>query len=78
MNVNIYLEDELAKQLDELAKITGRSRNMLIREAVRDWIKYHNTKQWPKAVLNFKGCKDMPPFESLRNELIAPKEDPFE
>ncbi len=77
MNVNVYLEDPLAAQLDKIAKQTGKSRNMLIREAVRDWVTHHHAKQWPKSILNFKGCKDMPPFESIRNELLPAKEDPF-
>jgi len=34
-------------------------------------------KQWPKSVLEFTGFPDMPPFESGRDELLPPCEDPF-
>lgn len=77
MNINIYIEDSLGNYLNQYAKQNGKSRNALIREAVKEWVAHHGTKQWPVSVLNFSGVKDMPAFESYRDELLSPKEDPF-
>jgi len=57
MNINIYLEDSLTKSLTRHAKKSKRSRNDLIREAI---------KEWPESILNFNGIDDATPFESDR------------
>ena len=77
MNISIYLEDPLAKQLNLYAKLIHTSRNTIIREAIKEWIKQHQTKQWSSAIMDFKGIPDMPTFESHRNELSPPQTDPF-
>lgn len=77
MNVNVYLEDALARQVMQYAKVLKKPRNMIIREAVKEWVIHHETKQWPKSILEFKGIKNIPAFESTRSELLPPKEDPF-
>ncbi len=77
MNINIYLEEDLAKELKDYSLETGQSRNGIIREAVREWISHHQAKTWPKSVLQFKGCPEMPTFESTREELLPPSEDPL-
>ncbi len=78
MNISIYLEDELSKKVRAQAKLLGKSRNAIIREAISEWLARRKTKHWPAAVLNFKGDPDFPRFESYRSELLPPKEDPFE
>jgi metal-responsive CopG/Arc/MetJ family transcriptional regulator len=77
MNVNVYLEDSLAKQLNQCAKNVKKPRNTIIREAVKEWIAHHQVKQWPKSIKEFNGIKKMPAFETYRNELELPKEDPL-
>lgn len=77
MNINIYLEDSLAKSLNHYVKETGQSRNAIIREAVQEYITAHQVTSWPDSVLKYKGTKGIEPFESHRDELIPPKEDPF-
>jgi len=77
MNINIYLEDFLAEEITAYSKNSGKTRNAVIREALKTWLKIQKKKQWPKAVLQYKGCPDWPPFESYRDELNPPKEDPF-
>lgn len=77
MNVNIYLEDKLAQELNQYAKEMGETRNALIRAAIREWLAAHRTHQWPHAVQSFEGVKNFPEFESYREELQEPKEDPF-
>jgi hypothetical protein len=77
MNVNVYLEDTLAHQLGRYAKSIHKPRNMIIREAVKEWLAHHEMKKWPKSILNFKGYPDFPAFESLRSDLHPSKEDPL-
>lgn len=77
MNINIYLEDKLAKSLNYYVKETGQSRNAIIREAVKEYITSHQEKKWPDSVLKYKGTKNTKAFESHRDELTPPKEDPF-
>lgn len=77
MNVNIYLEDSLAKSLDNSVKKSGQSRNAIIREAIKEWLLHHEVKKWPASILNFKGIANAPTFESYRDDLLPPKEDPF-
>ncbi len=78
MNINVYLEDSLAQSLNRQTKKLGKSRNAIIREAINAWIAHHEHKLWPNSILNFKGIQSMLPFESSRNELTQPKEDPLE
>jgi len=77
MNINIYIEDSLGNYLNQYARQTGKTRNALIREAVKEWIEHHGIKQWPTTVLKFSGIEDTPAFESFREELLPPKEDPL-
>ena len=77
MNINIYLEDSLGKQLNQYTKLIGKSRNAIIREAVKEWINLHGVKEWPSSILKFKGIDDTVSFESHRNDLLPPKEDPL-
>lgn len=77
MNINIYIEDRLGKQLNQCAKEVGKSRNTLVREALKEWLNHHAIKHWPSSVLNYKGHKKMPAFESTHHELMPPKKDPL-
>lgn len=76
MNFNVYLDDKTGAELSRLAKSLGKSRNALVRQAVEDWLK-HQEPHWPEAVLAFEGLPDMPPFESHRNGLRLPEDDPL-
>ena len=78
MNINIYIEDELAAQLNEKAQVFGKSRSAIVREAIKEWILSHKSKSWPKSVLKFSGCPEFRALESFRSELLQPDEDPFE
>jgi hypothetical protein len=77
MNINIYLEDSLGNYLNQYAKQSGKSRNALIREAVKEWVVHQGIKQWPDSVLTFSGIEEIPAFESYRDELLPPKENPL-
>jgi hypothetical protein len=77
MNINVYLEDPLGKALNKYAKIEGKTRNNIIREAVKEWVVHHHSKEWPNTVLKFQGVKDAPAFEATRDELLPPDEKPL-
>ena len=79
MNFNLYLDDQTAKELDRTAKKLGESRSGLIRKALREWLdkKTLGSPGWPMLILEWQGVPDMPPFESYRDELLAPREDAF-
>jgi predicted DNA-binding protein len=78
MNFNIYVPDELGKNLLCLSKETGKNRNTLIREALETYVFEHQHKQWSEMVLNFKGSdEDSIEFESFRSELKDEQRDIF-
>ncbi len=80
MNVNIYINDDLAKQLDYVMLSTHKKRNTLIQEAIADLIQNYKAQQWPESILKFKGIDGMSAwegFEEHRKELKEPNLDIF-
>ncbi len=77
MNFNIYLDDEAGKRLTHLARQCRKSRNALIRDAVDAWLERSEHKGWPDEVESFQGDPDSPAFETYREHLALPKDDPF-
>lgn len=77
MNLNVYLEDALASELNEYAKSAGHSRNAVIREAVKEYIVQHKVKVWTNTILQYEGIPDAVPFESYRDDLLPPDESPL-
>ncbi|WNF15344.1 CopG family transcriptional regulator [Microcystis aeruginosa] len=75
MNFNLYLEDELSRQLQALSRSTGKSQNALIREAIQLLITTKEQSQWSSTILNFQGVSDAIVFEAYREELSPPRED---
>lgn len=74
MNFNIYLEDKLGKELEEIAYNSGKSRNALIREAIQFWLSAQTKKEWSKKILEFQGLEESICFEAYREELLPPDE----
>ncbi|MDF1760550.1 MAG: ribbon-helix-helix domain-containing protein [Coxiellaceae bacterium] len=77
MNINVYIEDSLGKEVTANAKALGKTRNAIVREALKEWLQHHKANKWPKSVLQFEGVNNFPEFESYRDELNMPDEDPF-
>lgn len=77
MNFNLYLDDKTAAELDRTAKTLGETRSGLIRKALREWLdkKTLGSPGWPRAILEWNGAGDTPPFESYRDELLPPTDD---
>lgn len=76
MNFNVYLDNETARRLDALARATGSPRNAIVRNAVAAWLD-RVAGAWPELVREFPGNPSLAPFESLRDELGSPNDDPF-
>ncbi len=74
MNFNIYLEDELGKQLEKIVNSTGKPRNTLVREAIKTLIQEYTTTQWSEKIKDFNGIKEGITFESYRSELVPPSD----
>lgn len=70
MNINVYMEDLLARQLSECSRKLHRKKNSIIREAVKDWLKKHANTNWPKSVVAFEGIEDFPTVDDLRKGVI--------
>lgn len=80
MNVNVYLNDNLAKQLDIVAMDTNKKRNTLIQEAISLLVNNHKKEKWSDSILNFTGIqsiKDWEGFEEHRKDLKEPNADIF-
>jgi len=77
VNVNLYLDDQTAKELDRTAKRLGKTRSGLIRKALREWLDKQRlgSPGWPSPILERHGVPDTPSFESYRGELLPPRED---
>lgn len=75
MHFSIYLDDATGQRLNALAQQVGETRNALIRQAIQDWMTHQS--QWPEAVMQFQGEPDAPAFESYRDRLVDPKDDPL-
>lgn len=77
MNINIYIENELAEELEVLTVAEGKSRNRLIRDAIKAYVAQHGSQSWPESVREFTGVKAAPSFEQYRDELKDEDEDLF-
>jgi hypothetical protein len=76
VNFNLYLDDDSADRLNQLARKTGTPRNALVRQAVRTWLD-RNAAVWPQEVLEFEAEPSLVPFEAHRAELVPARDDPF-
>lgn len=77
MSFHVYLEPELEYKLQSLCKKTGKKRNAIVREAIREYVDSHLSSEWPAAVFDFIPDKDLPPFENARNEGLIERDDIF-
>jgi len=77
MNLNIYIEDHLAKQLSLQAEKLHRKKNSIIREALAEWLNKHNSKDWPRSVIEFQGIKDWDDIKVLRKSLSDNQKELF-
>jgi len=75
MNINIYLEDELGQNLGNFVQKSGKTRNSIIREAIKDYIARQSSSQWSEKILGFEGIGEGIEFESYRDDLLSPDDN---
>lgn len=72
VEIAIKLSDQNHEDLDQIARMTGKSEDQLVREAVDQFIsKFHNgdrVSSMRKAKGIWKDRKDLPALEDLRRE----------
>jgi hypothetical protein len=78
MNFNVYLNKAIRERMTKIAKITHRSRNSIVNEALEEWLNKHASTEWPKGFFDFEPINDVPNFKDLRSNLKSFLEDPLE
>lgn len=77
MDVLLHLDNELSSQVKSIAKYNGKSIDTFILKVLESYILNIENKTWKQEIIDFQGFPDLTPFESYRNELLEPKDDPF-
>ncbi len=80
MNLNIYINDNLAKELDFIVAHVHKKRNTLVQEAISLLVKSYQKEKWPDSILSFQGIHSYDKwegFEQNRKELKEPNADIF-
>jgi hypothetical protein len=77
MSFHVYVEPELELQLEELCKKSGKKRNAVVREALREYVTRQNERAWPTAVFHFKPDAKLVRFESTRSDLPLERDGIF-
>jgi hypothetical protein len=81
MHFNIWVNDDLMKDLTGIMEMEGKKRNTVISEAITQYIEHKRSSHWPDEIKNFsgiKGLKNWEGFEADRLKLKRPKENIFE
>ena len=74
MNFQVYLEPDLARKIDVVCRNTGRKRNAVIRDALKEYVEKHMPTSWPDEVFSFRPDPKLIRFESLREDFLADRE----
>ncbi len=77
MDVLLHLNNELGSQVKSIAKYNGKSIDTFILKVLENYVSNIESKTWKQEIIDFKGFPNLIPFESYRNELLEPKDDPF-
>lgn len=77
MSFHVYVEPDLERKIEDLCKKTGRKRNAIVREALKEFVEKHSTQAWPDAVFNFRPNSKLARFESLRADLPPERDNIF-
>ena len=80
MPFSVHMDEETRRAIESLARNSGKTRNALINEAVREFVRNHAVREWPANVKAWikpskrRNTVSLPPFESYRNELAEQRE----
>lgn len=81
MVISVQMDTDMVNSLAFEAERSQRSRNSIIKEAVREHLRRQQRKQWPELVLQHMASTEVlhevPAFESYRSELPPPREIDF-
>lgn len=77
MSFHVYVEPDLERKIEDLCKKTGRKRNAIVREALKEFVEKHSSQSWPESVFDFKPSSKLTRFESLRVDFSQEREDIF-
>ena len=80
MHFNLYVNDDLIDEMKVVMKKTGKKRNTIIVEAIKEYLEKRTKKSWSKKIMEFEGIEGFGEddrFENFRKDLKAPKEDIF-
>lgn len=77
MSFHVYVEPELEQKIEAVCKRTGRKRNTIVREALREYIEKLSLQAWPDDVFRFKPDARLSRFESLRDNMPQQRDDIF-
>lgn len=78
MNFTVYIEDFMAEKVIAVAKIQGKTRNAIVREALEEWYERHAISHWEPGFFDFEPISDLPDFSNYRLEFKPLKEDPLQ
>jgi predicted transcriptional regulator len=76
MTFSIHIDEPTAEALARAVRESGKTRNRLIRDAIRQWLASAERREWPAAVRDFRGEGRVARFEDHRADLREPL-DPF-
>lgn len=65
---NIDIEGSLVGQIEQYAKSTDQTCDIVIQDALKAWAAQRIPKPWPKSIMEFEGYPDAPCFESTRDK----------
>jgi predicted transcriptional regulator len=74
------MDEETRRAIESLARKSGKTRNALINEAVREFVRNRAVREWPENVKAWltsgkrRNTVSLPPFESYRTELAEQRE----
>ncbi|MGH9548333.1 MAG: hypothetical protein ACRD3W_03120 [Terriglobales bacterium] len=77
MSFHVYIEPELQQKLELFCQRTGRKRNAVMREALRNFLEQSTQITWPEAVFSFKPYPELDSFESMRSDFPPERKDIF-
>jgi hypothetical protein len=75
MNFSIHMDEGTLRQIEALAKKTGKSRNALVNIAVREFVRGQSRREWPATVARWLDIRrpakirNFAGFEANRGEL---------
>lgn len=75
MHFNIWINDELMKEVEAIMKVEKKKRNKVINEAVVEYVNKVKRREWPDEIKNFKGIEGLEDWEGFEADRYKFKEE---